>query len=145
MYPQSVQQTSEISLNIFVSRKKCFVYNSRQAPLVPGEFWDSFTNHNTGNYLRHGIKLTANQRLSPTLRENQNAIKDGATEKSFFFWGKGAAAHKLVVSSKFVLHSVKNGAIRTIYRRSCENCIESSAGVLRLAWTPVNLLSLNSF
>ena len=50
-----------------------------------------------------------------------------------------------MVSSKFVLHSVKNGAIRTIYRRSCENCIESSAGVLRLAWTPVNLLSLNSF
>ena len=84
MHPQSVQQTSEISLNIFVSRKKCFVYNSRQAPLVPGEFWDSFTNHNTGNYLRHGIKLTANQRLSPTLWENQNAIKDGATEKSLF-------------------------------------------------------------
>lgn len=37
-HAQSVQQTSEISLNIFVSRKKCFVYNSRQAPLVPGEF-----------------------------------------------------------------------------------------------------------
>lgn len=83
------------------------VLSSRQAPLVPGEFWDSFTNHSTGNYLRHGINLTANQRLSPTLLGNQNTIKDGATQTTlflyFFFWGEGSAAHKLVVSSKFVL------------------------------------------
>ena len=56
------------------------------------------------------------------------------------------AAHKVVGSCKFVVFSeFKNGAIRTIFRRSCENCFEIRAGVLRLAWPPVNLLCLNSF
>ena len=51
-----------------------------------------------------------------------------------------------MVSSKFVLFSeFKNGAMRRIFRWSCENCFESIAGVLRLAWPLVNLLCLNSF
>ena len=31
-------------------------------------FWDSFTNHNTGNYSRHCIDITTNQRFSPIFR-----------------------------------------------------------------------------
>ena len=41
----------------------------------PGNlFWGSFTNHNTGNYLRHGIKITTNQRLSPAFWGNGSTI-----------------------------------------------------------------------
>ena len=38
---------------------------------------DSFTNHNTRNYLCHGINMTANQRISLTVRGNQKLINDG--------------------------------------------------------------------
>ena len=49
----------------------------------PGNlFWGSFTNHNTGNYLRHGINITTNQRLSPTFRGNGNTIIVGDSQKS---------------------------------------------------------------
>ena len=37
-------------------------------------FWGSFTNYNTGNYLRRGVNSTTNQRLSPTFRGNGNTI-----------------------------------------------------------------------
>ena len=63
-----------------------------QARSFPGVFWDSFTNHNTGNYLRHGINITTNQRLSPTLRGNANTIKDGDWQTSLsppFSEGRG--------------------------------------------------------
>ena len=46
-------------------------------------FWGSFTSHNSGNYLRHGINITTNQRLSPTFRGNGNTIIVG---DSPFFW-----------------------------------------------------------
>ena len=49
----------------------------------PGNlFWGSFTNHNTGNYLRHGINITTNQRLSPTFRGNGNTIIVGDSQTS---------------------------------------------------------------
>ena len=43
---------------------------------------DSFTNHNTGNFLRHSINITANQRLFPTFQGNQNTIIGGAIQTS---------------------------------------------------------------
>ena len=49
----------------------------------PGNlFWGSFTNHNVGNYLRHGINITTNQRLSPTFRGNGNTIIVGDSQTS---------------------------------------------------------------
>ena len=44
-------------------------------------FGGSFTNHNTGNYLRHGINITTNQRLSPTFRGNRNTIIVGDSSR----------------------------------------------------------------
>ena len=52
------------------------VYDPSLTPLYPQRlrfspgtlFWDSFTNHNTGNYSRHGIDITTNQRFSPIFR-----------------------------------------------------------------------------
>ena len=62
-------------------------------------FWDSFTNHNTGNYLRHGINITTNQRLSPTFRGNGNTIIVGDSQShvssSDFSWGRGTSVHRL--------------------------------------------------
>ena len=47
----------------------------------PGNlFWGSFTNQNTGNYLRHGINNTTNQRLSPTFQGNGNTIFVGDSQ-----------------------------------------------------------------
>ena len=47
----------------------------------PGNlFWGSFTNQNTGNYLRHGINNTTNQRLSPTFQGNWNTIFVGDSQ-----------------------------------------------------------------
>ena len=45
-------------------------------------FWDSFSNHNTGNYLRHGINITTNQRLFLTFRGNGNTIIVGDSQTS---------------------------------------------------------------
>ena len=65
----------------------------------PGNlFWGSFTNHNTGNYLRHGINITTNQRLSPTFRGNGNTIIVGDSQKSplpIFPEGRGTSVHRL--------------------------------------------------
>ena len=52
------------------------VYDPSLTPLYPQRlrfspgtlFWDSFTNHNTGNYSRHCIDITTNQRFSPIFR-----------------------------------------------------------------------------
>ena len=54
-------------------------------------FWVSFTNHNTGNYLRHDINITTNQRLSPTFRGNRKTIIVGHSQTSplpIFSWGR---------------------------------------------------------
>ena len=65
----------------------------------PGNlFWGSFTNHNTGNYLRHGINITTNQRLSPTFRGNGNTIIVGDSQTSplpIFPKGGGTSVHRL--------------------------------------------------
>ena len=45
-------------------------------------FWDLFPSLNTGNYLRRGINLTTNQRLSLTFRRDRNMIDDGDSQTS---------------------------------------------------------------
>ena len=63
-------------------------------------FWGSFTNHNTGNYLRHGINITTNQRLSPTFRGNGNTIIAGDSQTSplqIFPEGGGTSVRRLVL------------------------------------------------
>ena len=61
-------------------------------------FWGSFTNHNTGNYLRHGINITTNQRLSATFRGNGNTIIVGDSQTSpppIFPEGGWTSLHRL--------------------------------------------------
>jgi len=64
-----------------------------------GSSWNSFTNHNTRNYLHHGYNITANQRLSPIFCGNQNTINDVVTKRTlfpkfvFFFTGGGGCTH----------------------------------------------------
>ena len=63
--------------------------------LFPG----SFTNHNTGNYLRHSINVTTNQRLSPTFRGNGNTIIVGDSQTSplpILPEGVGTSVHRLL-------------------------------------------------
>ena len=62
-------------------------------------FWGSFTSHNSGNYLRHGINITTNQRLSPTFRGNGNTIIVG--DSPFFL-----VCLRLPVNIFFYLHSI---------------------------------------
>ena len=66
----------------------------------PGNlFRGSFTNHNTGNYMRHGINITTNQRLYPTFRGNGNKIINGDSQTSslpIFPEGGGTSVHSLV-------------------------------------------------
>ena len=45
-------------------------------------FRGSFSNHNTRNYLRRGINVTTNQRLSPTFQGNGNTIIVGDSQTS---------------------------------------------------------------
>ena len=67
----------------------------------PGNlFWGSFTSHNTGNYLLHGINITTNQRLSPTFRGNGNTIIAGDSQTSplqIFPEGGGTSVRRLVL------------------------------------------------
>ena len=93
MYLQSVQQTSVISLHILVSERNALVISIK----CGGYPWNSFTNHNTRNYLHCGNNITANQRLSPIFCGNQNTINNVATKTTlfptFFFLGEGVAVH----------------------------------------------------
>ena len=53
-------------------------------------FWGSFTSHYTGNYLRHGINITTNQRLSPTFRgKREHNYRRRLTDVSSPSWGRG--------------------------------------------------------
>ena len=61
-------------------------------------FRGSFTNHNTGNYLRRGINVTTNQRLSPTFGGNGNTIIVGDSQTSplpIFSEGGTTSVHRL--------------------------------------------------
>ena len=62
-------QTAEIQIP--VNKYEC---PQRLSFSLGNLFWDSFTNHNTVNYLHHGINITTNQRLSPKFQGNGNTI-----------------------------------------------------------------------
>ena len=81
-------------------------------------FWGSFTNHNTGSYLRHGINITTNQRLSPTFQGNDYRWRFTNVSSPYFSWGRGegTSVHRLsfdwltivtpLVSGESTLHQV---------------------------------------
>ena len=80
---------------ILVNKYEC----PQRLSFSPGNlFCSSFTNHNTGNYLRHGINITTNQRLSPTFRGNGNTIIVGDSQTSplpIFPKEGGTSVHRL--------------------------------------------------
>ena len=83
--------------NIYISMFWCFrKLPSSETDVLLGEFWDSFTYHNSENYSGQGINMLTNQRLSPTFRENQNTINGSDSQTSlsliFFFRGRGVCA-----------------------------------------------------
>ena len=81
-------QRAEIQVNKY----KCGTLSTKAEVFPENLFWNFFTNHNTGNYLRHGNDITTNQRLFPTLRGNGNTINDGDSKTSLhpiFFWKRG--------------------------------------------------------
>ena len=82
-------------IQIKVNKYEC----PQRLSFSPGNlFWGSFTNHNNGNYLRHGINITTNQRLSPTFRGNGNTIIVGDSQTSplpIFPEGGGTSVHRL--------------------------------------------------
>ena len=91
-----------------------FIYNTEQKTLVVTShafsrepkykhrgnlFWGSFTNHNTANYMGHGINITTNQRLSPTFQGNGNTIFVGDSQTfalPIFPEGGGTSVHRLL-------------------------------------------------
>ena len=83
-------------IQIPVNKHEC----PQRLSFSPGNlFWGSFTNHNTGNYLRHGINITTNQRLSPTFRGNGNTIIVGDSQTSplpIFPEGGRTSVHRLI-------------------------------------------------
>ena len=91
------------------SKYKCAKLSTQRVIFRQDLFWGSFTSHNSGNYLRHGINITTNQRLSPAFRGNGNTIIVGDSQTSplpIFPEGRGTFVHRLVM----YLISVNNGA-----------------------------------
>ena len=90
-------QRAEIQVN----KCKCGKL-SPKTEFFPGNlFCNSCTNRNSGNYLRHGINITANQRLSPTFRGNGNTIIVGDSQTSLlpiFSEVGGTSVHRLQTS-----------------------------------------------
>ena len=104
MHPQSVLQTSVISLHMLISRKPQneWAWSVSVKCLQTPRFSSGKTlssNHNTGNFLRHSINITANQRLSPTFQGNQNKGHDTDVSLPDFFWGEGGSVHRLLHTS----------------------------------------------
>ena len=70
------------------------VYDPSLTPLYPQRlrfspgtlFWDSFTNHNTGNYSRHGIDITTNQRFSPIFRFFSEGVGGRGSVHRWSWW-----------------------------------------------------------
>ena len=109
MHPQPVQQTLVVlTFHAFLRAEIQTLVNKYECPqrlsFSPGNlFWGSFTNHNTGNYLRHGINITTNQRLSPTFRRDGNTIIVGDSQTSplpIFLEGGGTSVHRLILGKK---------------------------------------------
>ena len=84
---------------IQVNKYKCGKLSTLRLSFSLGNlFSDSFTNHNTWNYLRHGINITTNQRLSPTFAGNGNTIIVRDSQASLlliFSEGGGTSVHRL--------------------------------------------------
>ena len=81
--------------NIYISMFWCFRKLPSEADVFLGEFWDSFTHHNSGNYSGQSINILTNQRLSPTFRGIQNTINVSDSQTSLspiFFRGGGVCA-----------------------------------------------------
>ena len=82
-------------IQILVNKYEC----PQRLSFCPGNlFWSSFTNHNSGNYLCHGINITTNQRLFPTFRGNGNTIIVGDSQTHplpIFPKGGGTSLHRL--------------------------------------------------
>ena len=98
-----MQQTSVVFSCLFERTKIQIPVNKYECPqrlsFSPGNlFWGSFTNHNSRNYLHHGINITTNQRLSLTFRGNRNTIIVGDSQTSpfpIFPEGGGRSVHRL--------------------------------------------------
>ena len=82
-------------IQIPVNKYEC----PQRLSFCPGNlFWSSFTNHNSGNYLRHGINITTNQRLFPIFRGSGNTIIVGDSQTHplpIFPKGGGTSLHRL--------------------------------------------------
>ena len=81
--------------NIFISMFWCFRKLPSETDVLLGEFWDSFTYHNSENYSGQGINMLTNQRLSPTFRGNQKTINVSDSQTSLspiFFRGVSVCA-----------------------------------------------------
>ena len=98
--PQPVQKTLDLVVLISHTYSRQPKYKHKGPKDSPGNlFWDLFTKQNTGNYLRHGINITANQRLSPTFWGNRNTIIVSNSQTSLlpiFSEGGGTSVHRLL-------------------------------------------------
>ena len=106
---------------------------STKAELFPGESRGSFTNHNTGTYLLHGINITTNQRLSPTFRGNGNTIIAGDSQTSplpIFPEGGGTSVHRL--PSTWVTEAIG------LVSNECKLFNEHKINLKRSAWGGVD-------
>ena len=91
-----ISREPKIQVNVHVYQN--VVSCPQRLRFSPGNlFWGSFTNHNTGNYLRHGINITTNNRFSPTFQGNRNMFNDSDSQTSprFFPEGRGASVQRL--------------------------------------------------
>ena len=79
-------------------------------------FWDSFTNHNTGNYLRHGINNTTSQR--PGKREHDYRRRFADVSFPGFSWGRGTSVHR-PIECKMYLEIQQKRRLVAFQNRPC--------------------------
>ena len=82
--------------NIYISMFWCFRKLPSETDVLVGEFWDSFTYHNSENYSGQGINMLTNQRLSRHSGETRKRLTSAIHRRlspRFFFRPEGASVH----------------------------------------------------
>ena len=94
----------------------------------PGNlFWGSFTNHNTGNYLRHGINITTSQR--PGKQEHDYRRRFTDVSSPGFSWGRGDVCTQAIECKMYMKIQQKRRWLGCISKQSMLSAVKKTSRV----------------
>ena len=129
-----MQQTSVVLLFscLFQSAEIQMLVNKYECPprlsfSLGNLFWDSFTNHNTGNHLRHGINITTSQR--PGKREHDYRRRFVDVSSPGFSWGRWTSVHRPIECKMYLEIQQKRRWLGCISKQTMLSAVKKTTRV----------------